>query len=126
MWQSLRTSHLLLRVSLALVFLWFGIDKFFHPTYWLQAWIPQSIINLGALMHISGSAIVYSFGVVELLIGISLASNMFIGFFGSIGVLFLITIPLFYGFNEVLVRDVGLIGGLLALVFWPSRSFRNY
>ena len=127
MWQSLRTSNLILRSSLAIVFLWFGVDKFFHPVYWINAWLPPFLINLGAYFHISANAIVYGVGVVELLIGISLVSNMFVGFFALVAAVLLTTISLFYGFNEVLVRDVGLIGALLALVFWPSsRSSAGY
>lgn len=126
MWQSLRISHAFIRLSLTAFFFWFGVDKFFHPTYWLQAWIPQSVINAGTLVHISGSAIVYSFGIIELLIGISLASNMFVSFFASIAALFLVITPFFYGFNEFLVYNIVLVGSLLALVFWPNRSFRNY
>ena len=126
MWQSLRISHLILRLSLAIVFLWFGIDKFFHPVYWLNAWMPDFVINLGTIFHISANSLVYSIGVIELLVGISLASNMFIDFFAIIAIVFLIGISLFYGFNEVLVRDIGIIGGLLALVFWPNPGFRRY
>ena len=123
MWQSLRISHLILRLSLALVFLWFGVDKFFHPVYWLNAWTPNFLINFVMALHISANSLVYSIGVVELLVGISLVSNMFVDLFALVAAVFLIVISLFYGFNEILVRDVGLIGGLLALVFWPgSRS----
>ena len=86
--------------------------------------MPNFIINLGTYFHISTSAIVYGTGVVELLVGISLASNMFVDFFALVAAVLLITISLFYGFNEVLVRDVGLIGALLALVFWPHPRYR--
>ncbi len=126
MWQSLRISHLILRVSLAAVFLWFGIDKFFHPIYWINAWLPDFVINLGAIFHVSVNSLVYSIGVIELLVGISLTSNMFIDFFAIIAVVFLVGISLFYGFSEVLVRDIGIIGGLLALVFWPNPGLRRY
>ena len=126
MWQSLRISHLLLRLSLAIVFLWFGIDKFFNPDYWINVWTPGFIINFSTVFYISNNLIIYSIGVIELLVGISLVSNMFIDFFAIIAVVFLIIISLFHGFSEVLVRDVGIIGGLLALIFWPSPSLRRY
>jgi len=125
MWQSLRISHLVLRLSLAAVFLWFGIDKFFNPAYWLSAWIPNFVVSFGVVFHISANAIVYSIGVVELLVGISLASNMFVDFFALIAVVFLVVISLFHGFSEVLIRDVGVVGGLLALIFWPRAHSRN-
>lgn len=124
MWQSLRISNLVLRLSLAFVFLWFGIDKFFHPAYWITAWLPNSVVNLGAFFHLSSHAIMYSVGVLELLVGISFASNMFVDFFALIAVIFLVAVSLFNGFNEILVRDVGLVGGLLSLVFWPHSRYR--
>ena len=120
MWQSLRISNLILRLSLAGVFLWFGIDKFFHPIYWINAWTPDFFINLIATFNISTRTLIYSIGVIELLVGISLVSNMFVDFFALIAIVFLISVSLFHGFNEVLVRDIGIIGGLLSLVFWPS------
>ena len=130
MWQSLRISHLVLRLSLAIVFLWFGIDKFFNPAYWLNAWIPDFVINLATVFYVSANTIIYGIGVIELLVGISLVSNMFVDFFALIAVAFLIIISLFHGFNEVLIRDVGIIGGLLALIFWPrgrsSTVFHRY
>lgn len=124
MWQSLRISHLILRLSLAIVFLWFGIDKFFHPGYWFDTWIPQFIINLCTILNISANSLIYSIGVIELLIGISFVSNMFVDFFALIAVVFLIGVSLFYGFNEVLVRDIGIMGGLLALMFWPHPRYQ--
>jgi uncharacterized membrane protein YphA (DoxX/SURF4 family) len=126
MWQSLRISHLLLRVSIACAFLWFGIDKFFHPDVWINAGVPQSLIHLAGFFHISANAIIYTLGVLELLIGISLGSAMFVESFAVIGAALLISTPFFYGFNEAFVRDLGLIGGLLALIFWPHQRFRNY
>src|SRR3989344_7362253 len=98
MWRSLRISHLLLRLSLAIVFLWFGIDKFFNPDYWINVWTPGFIINFSTLLYISNNLIIYSIGVIELLVGISLVSNMFIDFFAIIAVVLFIFILLFYCF----------------------------
>lgn len=124
MWQSLKYSNLFLRLGLAFVFLWFGVDKFFHPGYWLSAWVPPSIVGLAMLAHITANTLIYAIGVFELLVGISLLANMYVGFFGSLAILFLAAMPFFQGFNEVIVRDIGLIGGLLSLVFWPKTRYR--
>jgi uncharacterized membrane protein YphA (DoxX/SURF4 family) len=124
MWQSLRISNLILRLSLAGVFLWFGIDKFFHPMDWINAWVPSSVVDVASIFHISDHAIVYGIGVVELLIGISMISNMFVDFFALIAVILLVITSLFHGSNEILVRDLGIAGGLLALVFWPHSRYR--
>jgi len=125
MWQSLQISRVILRLSLAAVFLWFGIDKFFDPTYWLSVWMPNSVVSFSVILHVSANSIVYGIGVVELLVGISLVSNMFVDFFALVAVVFLIITSLFHGLNEVLIRDVGIIGGLFALIFWPRARGRN-
>jgi hypothetical protein len=62
-------------------------------------------------------------GVFEVLVGISLAANIFIVFFSSLALLFLGNIMLFNGFSEVLVRDIGLMGVFLSLIFWPRQRF---
>ncbi len=124
MFQSLRYSNLVLRLGLAVVFFWFGIDKFFHPDYWINAWVPQSVSSFAANFKIRPTDIIYISGVFEVLVGTSLATNIFIAFFSSLAVLFMGNIMFFNGFSEILVRDIGLMGALLSLIFWPRQ--RNY
>lgn len=121
MFQSLRYSNLALRISLAIVFFWFGIDKFFHPDYWVNAWVPQSVALFAANFKIRPIDIIYISGVFEVLVGTSLVANIFIALFSSLAALFLISIMFFSGFSEVLIRDVGLIGAFLSLIFWPRQ-----
>lgn len=125
MFQSLKYSNVILRISLAIVFFWFGIDKFFHPDYWVNAWVPQSVFLFAANFKIRPIDIIYISGVFEVLVGTSLVTNIFIAFFSSLAVLFLGSIMLFNGFSEILVRDIGLIGALLSLIFWPKDRFRR-
>lgn len=122
MFQSFRCSNIFLRLGLAAVFLWFGIDKFIHPDYWLSAWVPQDVLALADRFGISGFDIVNISGVFELLVGASILSNIFIKVFSFLAILFLVSIIFVFGMNEVLVRDIGLVGGLLSLMFWPSRK----
>ena len=123
MFQSLKYSNLVLRLSLAIVFFWFGIDKFFHPDYWVNAWVPQSIVSFVENFRIRPTDIIYITGVFEVLVGTSLVANIFIVFFSSAAFLFLVSITFFSGFSEVLVRDIGLMGALLSLIFWPRQRF---
>ncbi len=123
MFQSLKYSNLLLRLALAVVFFWFGIDKFFHPDYWVNAWVPQSVSAFAANFRISPVDIIYMSGVFEVLVGTSLVTNIFIAFFSSLAVLFMASIMFFHGFSEVLVRDIGLEGAFLALMFWPRQRY---
>ena len=125
MFQSLRYSNLILRLSLAIVFFWFGIDKFFHPDYWVNAWVPQAVSLFMANFNIRPVDIIYVSGVFEVLVGTSLVANIFIAPFSLLAVLFMISIMFFNGFNEVLIRDIGLIGAFLSLFFWPQqRKYR--
>ena len=124
MYQSLKYSNLVLRMGLAVVFFWFGIDKFFHPDYWTNAWVPQSVASLVANFNLRPIDIIYMSGVFEVLVGTSLVTNIFIVFFSSLAMVFMMGIMFFNGFNEVLVRDIGLIGAFLSLIFWPRH--RNY
>ncbi len=126
--QSLRNAHLLIRIGLAIVFLWFGVDKFIHPTYWLNAWVPDAFVSFLARLKLSGTDFIYLGGIFEVLAGVSLVSGFFIKYFSVAAVLFLMvvlvtTLDLTHTFSEILVRDIGLIGALLALAFWPERRF---
>jgi uncharacterized membrane protein YphA (DoxX/SURF4 family) len=119
---STKYSYFLLRFGVAAVFFWFGIDKFFHPTYWINAWIPAWTIALAAKIGISGTQLVYLYGIFETLIGLSLVTGVFIRFFSLIGVLILLFTLIFYGVNDITVRDIGLIAVLLAFIVWPETN----
>ncbi|KKU55554.1 MAG: hypothetical protein UX77_C0010G0045 [Parcubacteria group bacterium GW2011_GWA1_47_11] len=117
MWHSFKISHVLVRIFLAVLFFWCGADKFFHPDYWLNNWIPGPV---------STDAAAYLIGAVEILIGVSLATNMFIGFFSVIGTAVVAALFLTHGLNQIFAQGLGLIGPLLALSFWPAHNSRRF
>ncbi|HXK40691.1 MAG: hypothetical protein A3F15_01910 [Candidatus Wildermuthbacteria bacterium RIFCSPHIGHO2_12_FULL_40_12] len=121
MFQSLRYSNIFLRLGLAVVFIWFGVDKFLNPQYWLSAWIPQGALSVASRVGVSGMDVVYASGVFELLVGASVLSNIFIKIFSVLALIFLVAVLLTFGISEVIIRDVGLMGGFLSLLFWPER-----
>ena len=114
-------SNWALRIGLAVVFLWFGIDKFFHPVYWINAWIPAGVLSFISKFGISDIQFTYLNGVFEVVVGFSLITGIFSKIFSYLAVAFLVSIILFVGFNEVIVRDISMIGGLLAIALWPER-----
>jgi len=120
LFQSLRYPNLFLRLGLAVVFIWFGVDKFIHPEYWLSAWIPQNVLVFASKLGVSGTDVVSASGVFELLIGASVLSNIFIKIFSVFALIFLVAVLLTFGISEVTVRDIGLMGGFLSLLFWPE------
>lgn len=121
MLQSLKYSYRALRFGLVAVFLWFGVDKFIHPDYWLNAWTPAWFIGALAKIHVTGNQFMYFNGLVEVLIATSILTTIFIRLFAFLAIVFLIGVIAVHGFSEVIVRDLGLIGGLAALVLWPER-----
>jgi uncharacterized membrane protein YphA (DoxX/SURF4 family) len=110
-----------LQISLASVFIWFGVDKFIHPQYWLSTWVPVSVIDFSQKIGIEGLDVVYAGAIFELLVGVSLLSNVFVKIFSFFALFFLISNFFVIGINESLVKDLGLIGGFLALFFWPDQ-----
>lgn len=124
MFTSSRLSYLILRLGLAAVFLWFGIDKMTHPEYWFNAWVVPWVRSFIDTVGLSGNQFVYLNGVFEILVGVSLVTNVLQRFFSLLAALFLISIFVFIGFNEVTVRDIGLLGGFISVLFWPNGNRR--
>ncbi|MDO8495577.1 MAG: DoxX family membrane protein [bacterium] len=124
MFTSSKVSGWILRIGLAAVFLWFGADKFIHPNYWLNAWVPDWAVSFLGRFKVTGSQFVYFNGVFEVIVGLSLLTNLFSKFFSFLAILFLISVITMNGINEITVRDIGLIGGLGAILFWPPRPRR--
>ena len=120
MFTSSKYSYLALRLGLTAVFLWFGADKLFHPTYWLNAWVTPQAAALIKLAGLSGVQFVYFNGIFEILVGLSLLTGIFTKFFSSLAMAFLIVVLFFVGIGEVTIRDFGLIGGLAAIILWPN------
>lgn len=121
MFTSARFSFWFLKIGIAAVFLWFGIDKFIHPTYWLNAWVPAGFVSFLSRFNLDGSQFVFLLGIFEVLVGISLLTDVLVKLFSFLAIIFLLFIFFIAPLNEVIIRDLGLIGGLLAILFWPYR-----
>lgn len=123
MYQSLYSSQLAIRIGLAAVFLWFGINKFIQPHYWIDAWMPQWAQHAGQAIGMSPLNAIFLIGIFEVLVAISLATGFFMRGFAAAAIVFLLIILATEGINEVVVRDIGLIAALVALVIWPERRY---
>lgn len=122
---SIRFSHLLLKIGLAVVFLWFGIHKFIAPQYWINAWIPQWLPGILDNFGLSALNFIYINGVFEILVAVSLLTGVGVRVFALLASLFLLAVISTYGlsgFNEIMVRDIGLLGAMLSVLFWPERD----
>lgn len=122
MFTSNKLSFLILRLSLAIVFLWFGINKFVHPDYWINTWLPSWFMNFLTKFNLEALSFIYLLGVFEIAVGLSFLLNIFIKLFAFFAILFLLLIIITNNLNEMLVRDIGILGGVFALFFWKERK----
>jgi len=103
-------SDLILRLGLGFVFIYFGIDKFFHPSYWI-GYIPAWFV-----IPISMTVFIYLMGIVETVVGLGIVTNRHLRFFAAIAALMLIGISISIGWNEITVRDIGLLAVAVSLM----------
>lgn len=123
MFESLRYPQLALRIGLAAVYVWFGIDKFIQPEYWIGTWMPSWGQHAAQAIGMSATNVIILCGIFEVLVATSLVTGFFMRVFASIAIALLVAALIVHGLDEVLVRDIGLIAGLLALAIWPERRY---
>lgn len=110
MFQSIRSSQIALRICLAVVFLWFGLAKFIEPHVWI------------ATLHIPAS-FVFLIGIFDIVLAVALASGFFMRWFAGGELVFLAVFLIASGLDDTSVAIIGLMGGLMALILWPDRSY---
>jgi uncharacterized membrane protein YphA (DoxX/SURF4 family) len=94
-----------LRIGLALVFLWFGTQQLFHTSSWTNL-IPDTIIQMS---HLNAVIWVHINGSMEIVFGICLLLGFFTQVSSLILALHLAVIALDVGiFTSIGVRDFGL------------------
>ena len=116
-------TSLLLRLGISVVFLLFGIDKFIRPLFW-AAFVPKF---LNDIIPFSLTNFIYLMGLIETILG----ALIFIGLFTRIAsilsaihlffIIISLAIPL--GYNDIIVRDIGLFFMALALSLFRIYPF---
>jgi uncharacterized membrane protein YphA (DoxX/SURF4 family) len=91
MFAPFRLSQMILRIGLALVFLWSGIDMVIEPRHWIASGMPFTLFSVNAIVLI---------GLFKVLVAISLVTGFFIGLFASVASLFLAAVFIMSGPNE--------------------------
>ncbi len=108
----------ILRIGLGGVFLWFGVDKCFDPASW-YGWVPASIQNR---LPISMDLFLIAQGVVEAILGFFLVTGFLTRLSSLACSVILIAIVYFSGFNEIMIRDLGLLAAALSLLMTGARE----
>lgn len=107
---------LIMRLSLAFVFGWFGISEIINPAYF-SGYVPPFAANLP---FFNSNLFIQIHGVVLALLSLCLVFKFHLRLTGILNILVLlqiiISLLLISGFNEIVIRDIGLLG--LALSVW--------
>jgi len=109
---AIKDPLFIIRIGIALIFIWFGIDKFINPFIWI-AWVPKWILSV---VPFSNFTFIYLQGVVQLLLGLLLLFGLFLRKAAVITTLFMIGIIIVVGFNDIAVRDFAILTIAVALI----------
>ncbi|MDE1874595.1 MAG: DoxX family protein [Patescibacteria group bacterium] len=97
-------APVVLRIGIALVFLWFGYDQFRDPSAW-TAYVPQFAVTISML---SATTLVHINAAFELIFGAALMLGFFTRFVAFFLTLHMFDIMFIVGWDAVGVRDFGL------------------
>ncbi len=105
---------IILRFAIGSVFLWFGISKWINPDNWFGYIYALPPFMLKA-MPVSVTVFLYANGAFEFLVGLLLVGGQLLRPAAAAAGLFLLSIMIFLGADELAVRDMALVGCCLAL-----------
>jgi len=116
-----KTAFHILRIGMAITFIWIGIMVFQAPEVW-GAYIPPWAANL---MPLPVKTIMLATAGLDVLIGFFLLINVFVWVAGLIGAIHILMVLIVTGINDVTVRDIGLLAATLALMMqtWPEKFY---
>lgn len=109
----------ILRIGLAILFLWFGFSQFFDQAAW-TSWVPQWAMSLTGL---EAEMIVLLNGGLEIALGILLALGLYTRPAAVILGLHLALIIFEVGLNSVGMRDFAIMAASFALAFFPPDPY---
>ncbi len=109
---------LILRLSLAGVFLWFGFNQLFDGLSWVGI-VPEWASNL---LHLPPAMIVLGNGAVEVVLGTLLALGIWIRPISLLLSAKLLVTALGFGLTPVGVRDLGLTLATFSLFFLGKKE----
>ncbi|MDA1197073.1 MAG: DoxX family membrane protein [Nanoarchaeota archaeon] len=103
-------SATVLRIGLALVVLWFGLNQIFDSATWM-GYLPGFVFNL----PLSAETFILVNGIAEVVLGGLLLIGLFTRLSSGLLFLHLLGISVSLGYNDVMIRDLGLSIAMLAV-----------
>src|SRR3989344_727311 len=107
-----KTSFHILRVGLAITFLWIGILIFKNPEAWGGYMAPWAI----ELLPIPIKEAMIGTAFLDVAIGALLLIDSFVWLAALVGAIHLIIVLAVSGINEATVRDIAILAGIVALM----------
>ena len=108
----------LLRISIALVFLYFGISQIITPETFI-GWLPSE----ASIIPVAPRILIIFNGLFEVFFGTLLFLGLYIRLSAFLLGAHLFGITITIGFTEIGVRDFGLAMATLAMVLMPASEF---
>lgn len=119
--QSEQMGVTILRIGLAIVFLWFGFSQLLDGINWVS-WVPEWAVNV---LHLPPAMIVLANGLFEVIAGALLALNIFTRWVALALAVHLLVITIEIGATAIGVRDFGLTMATLALALLGGVEKKN-
>jgi uncharacterized membrane protein len=111
--------HIFISLGLGITFLWIGLDILRHADAWI-GYIPQQLpFGLDREFTLKMT------GIFDALLGALFIMRWWPKTAATLAALHLIGILAVQGIDQIVIRDVGLLGASLALLAWPKRHHRG-
>lgn len=107
-----------LRIGIAIVFLWFGMQQLLHTAMWIGL-IPKSVIAISGL---TAATLVHFNGSFEIVFGLCLLFGFFTRTTALLLALHMLDITYVVGYGATGVRDFGLSIGAISLFLYGIDS----
>ena len=111
-------APVVLRVGVALVFIWFGVEQLRDAEAW-TGWLP----SYASALPISTLTLVYINGAFEAIFGLLLLTGLYTRVAGTLLALHMAHILSVVGYGEIGVRDFGIFMATLSVALSGSDDF---
>jgi putative oxidoreductase len=119
--QHEKIGRLLLRLSMAGVYLFFGFSQLFDGVNWV-GYVPEWASNL---VHLPPAMLVLGNGLFEVVLGTLLAAGFFIRPIAILLAIHLFVIATSFGFTPIGARDFGLALATLSIAFLIGEEIKE-